>query len=58
MEKQITITPQQMTEVIHKVTSGDRIKPIMDKAPVLSLAFTLFGAELMRILFDIKEEQK
>ena len=58
MKKEVLITPQQMTGAIHKVTTSDRLKPLVDKAPILSLAFTLFGAELMKTIFDIQEEQK
>ena len=58
MKKEVVITPQRMTEIIHEAQSNSRIKSIIDKAPVLSLAFTLFGAELMGILFNIKEEKK
>lgn len=58
MKKEITITPEQITKVIHEITTGKRMEPLMRKAPVLSMAFTLFGAEMIRILFDIKEETK
>lgn len=55
MEKKITITPEQMTRAIHEALSGKRMEPLMKKAPILSLAFSVFGAELIRILFNIKE---
>jgi hypothetical protein len=58
VKKEVLVTPEQITKVIHEITTGKRLEPIMKKAPVLSLAFTLFGAEMMRILFDIKEETK
>lgn len=58
MEKEIRVTPEQMTRAINEVVSGNRMKPIMAKAPILSMAFTLFGAELIRILFKVKEDTK
>lgn len=58
MEKEVTVTPEQLTRIIHEIVTGKRMEPLMKKAPVLSLAFTLFGAELTRILFNIKEETK
>lgn len=58
MQKEVKVTPEQVTRIIHEIVTGKRMEPIMKKAPVLSLAFTLFGAEFMRILFDIKEDTK
>jgi hypothetical protein len=56
MEKEVTVTPEQMTRISHEIITGMRINPIIDKAPILSLAFTMFGAELTRILFNSKED--
>lgn len=58
MKPEVTVTPEQMTKIVNDIVMGDRIAPIIKKAPILSLAFTLFGAELIRILFNVKEETK
>jgi hypothetical protein len=58
MKKEVVVTPEQMTRIVHEIVTGKRLEPIIKKAPVLSLAFTVFGAELIRILFGIKEDTK
>lgn len=56
--KKVEITPEQMTRALHEVTTGERLKPLMAKAPVLSIAFSLFGAELIKVLFDKEENNE
>lgn len=55
MDRQVTITLERLTKVIYEVVSGERLAPLMKEAPVMALAFTVFGAELTRILFNIGE---
>lgn len=56
--KKIEITVEQLSQAAADVMNKERIKELMQKAPVLALAFTVFSAELAGILFKGKEETK
>lgn len=58
MKGKIQITPQDLSKAIAKTTTDSRMRELVDKSPVLMLAFAAFGMELTRILFAEEKEEK
>lgn len=58
MDKKIEITRTEMAQAVTDVIASKRIMELTQASPVLLLAFTVFGLELTRTLFEEKNEEE
>ena len=56
--KKIEITETEMAEVISDVVASEDIAKLTKASPVLMLAFTVFGIELTRALFNRESKEE
>lgn len=55
-DKKIEITMEQLAEATAKTLAKDPMDTLIRNTPMLVLAFSIFGVELAKTLFDDKEE--
>ena len=54
--KKVEVDVGQMTDIIAKVMTQSSITDLLHRQPILTMAFTLFGAEIISTMFDIEED--